>query len=190
MRAAAPTLRPRTRRTDTSRGPALPPPSRSSGPWESPLFTDEEIETQTKSKAGLPREPRRSRQRHLRGWRAGRKGLLRAQLSRSDSRLGVLGSGSGSGPGAALSVSEGPGDAVTRTPARSAARAPGASEAPRTPWEPRRGLEEGRDERDLSEFIIDCESHHPLSGALKETMAGLGRCISKRAGPGTTPLAP
>jgi hypothetical protein len=26
------------------------------------------------------------------------------------------------------------------------------------------GLIEGRDKKDLSEFIIDCESHHPLSG--------------------------
>lgn len=104
--------------------------------------------------------------------------------------LGSLGAAPAPARGCPFRLPEGPGDAVTRTPARSAARAPGASEAPRTPWEPRRGLEEGRDERDLSEFIIDCESHHPLSGALKETMAGLGRCISKRAGPGTTPLAP
>lgn len=29
------------------------------------------------------------------------------------------------------------------------------------------GLEEGRDEKELSEFIIDCESHHPLSGGPK-----------------------
>lgn len=62
-----------------------------------------------------------------------------------------------------LNTAAGPVNAVPRPLALCGPR-PRALEAPRTPWELRRTLEEGRDERDLPEFIIDCESHHPLSG--------------------------
>lgn len=40
----------------------------------------------------------------------------------------------------------------------------GLGGGPAPPGNQAGGLEEGRDEKELSEFIIDCESHHPLSG--------------------------
>lgn len=49
--------------------------------------------------------------------------------------------------------------------ARSEVLAPkGLGGGPAPPGNQGGGLEEGRDEKELSEFIIDCESHHPLSG--------------------------
>ena len=74
------------------------------------------------------------------GRRAGRRGVLRAGLSRSGTRLGAL--GSGSDWGLSFQYPERPGQR-DQAPVCSAARAPRTLEMPRTPWEPRRGLESG-----------------------------------------------
>lgn len=48
-------------------------------------------------------------------------------------------------------------------PVNAVPRPHGARGAPH-PLGTKEGTGRGRDERDLPEFIIDCESHHPLSG--------------------------
>lgn len=191
MGAAAPTPRPPGKRRGLTRPEGLPrgarvptrprlTPREAARGNRNPRLRSGRAESRGAPGAGARSEPQRTR---LPGCGAGRAGVLRARLLRSN--LGCLGTVLARVLPFQVSRrrrrARGPG------PLRSAARAQGSWRRPAPSGNHGGGWRRGRDERDLPEFIIDCESHHPLSGALKETMAGPGRCISKRAGPGTTP---